>query len=70
MEEEKLSIHKTKKIKLKRKYFKLNIQSLLFIFLINSISNEYYSEIHLIISGNGVQEVLNHDFIPGRIEVF
>ena len=70
MKEEKLSLYKTKKRKLKRKPLKLNLQSLLFIFLINSISNELYSEIHLIISGIGVQEVLNHEFNPGHIEVF
>jgi len=52
------------------KGFFIFLQTFLFLALINSISNESYSDIHLIIRGSEVQTVINSGFISFLSEVY
>ena len=53
------------------KRFFIFLQAFLYLLLINSISNESYSEIHLIIRGSGNQEVIFNGFsqMPSKIYI-
>ena len=68
--EETFIIYQVIKRKQKINYSRFILKTILYIFLINSISNNFYSEIHLIISGKGIQEVINHEFIPAPSKIF
>ena len=46
----------------KEKNSSLNIKILLFIFLFHSIFGQLISEINLIVSGNGSQDLINNEF--------
>ena len=56
--------------KIRRKYYKLAFNLILFITLIDLIPIQSTSEIHLTISGNGNQALVNENFIPAPSEVW
>ena len=68
--EEIYTIYQPSKIKPTRKYFNSNFKIFIFLFLIKFISNELYSEIQLVIRGNGNQELVNNGFNPVPSEIY
>ena len=73
MEGKKYVFYQSNKLKLKRKYNRLNFhfQTILFIIFAHSISTEIISEIHLVISGSGTQNLINYNFntLPSEVWV-
>ena len=73
MEGKKYVFYQSNKLKLKRKYNRLSFhfQTILLIILINLISTEIISEIHLVISGSGTQNLINDNFniLPSEVLV-
>ena len=69
MANSRLYIYPKRESKIKRKYPELSLRMIIFFLLINSfseqnlgVSNEAVSEIHLIIEGNGIQQLIKSDF--------
>ena len=73
MEGKKYVFYQSNKRKLKRKYNKLSFhfEIILFIIFAYSISTEIISEIHLVISGSGTQNLINDNFniLPSEVWV-